>query len=206
MQPEPAPRMEKNVESRGGVSTKGGKTLIFWKHFAMIVQICGPRAVGRGGKGRVSGFFAARRTGYDAVTLIANSIGAFFSMSALEERDVDRAYLISPVVDMEKLIGSMMQWANITEGELEEKREIETDFGERLYWDYLCYVREHPIRWRVSTRILYGETDNMTSRETIAAFAARTGAALTVMPGGEHWFHTEEQMRFLDDWIKAAEK
>jgi len=21
------------------------------------------------------------------------------------------------------------------------------------------------------------------------------------MDGGEHWFHTEEQMRFLDDWI-----
>jgi hypothetical protein len=22
------------------------------------------------------------------------------------------------------------------------------------------------------------------------------------MEGGEHWFHTEEQMLFLDNWIK----
>lgn len=27
-------------------------------------------------------------------------------------------------------------------------------------------------------------------------------AQLTVMQNGEHWFHTEEQMRFLDNWIK----
>ena len=79
--------------------------------------------------------------------------------------------------------------------------EIPTDFGETLSWKYLCYVREHPISWRVPSRILYGEHDNLTSLETISAFAEKTGAALTVMPGGEHWFHTDEQVRFLDDWI-----
>lgn len=40
--------------------------------------------------------------------------------------------------------------------------------------------------------------------ETISAFAKRTGAELTVMPGGEHWFHTEEQMKFLDAWITGS--
>lgn len=29
-----------------------------------------------------------------------------------------------------------------------------------------------------------------------------SSADLTVMPGGEHWFHTPEQMQFLDDWMK----
>lgn len=24
------------------------------------------------------------------------------------------------------------------------------------------------------------------------------------MPDGEHWFHTEDQMRFLDDWITRS--
>ena len=28
---------------------------------------------------------------------------------------------------------------------------------------------------------------------------------LTVMEGGDHWFHTEEQMCFLDEWIKRHE-
>ena len=149
-------------------------------------------------------FFARQRERCDRLTLIANSIGAFFSLSALDETLVDRACLISPVVDMERLIGDMMRWADVTEQELADRREIATSFGETLSWDYLCDVRAHPIVWRVPTRILYGERDNLTSLETISAFAVRTGAELTVMPDGEHWFHTEEQMRFLDGWISRA--
>ena len=150
-------------------------------------------------------FFAGLRSHCDRLVLIANSIGAFFAMSASIEKHLDGAYFISPIVDMEKLIGNMMLWANVTEGELAEKREIPTDFGETLSWSYLCYVREHPLSWNVPTRILYGEYDNLTSFETVSAFARRHRAALTVMPGGEHWFHTEEQMQFLDHWLKRKE-
>ena len=146
-------------------------------------------------------YFARLRNRCDRLTLIANSIGAFFSMSALDAALADEAFFISPVVDMEKLIESMMRWANVTEQALEEKREIPTAFGETLSWEYLQYVRSHPIAWHVPTRILYGELDNLTSLETITAFAEKTGADLTVMPGGEHWFHTDAQLRFLDGWL-----
>ena len=147
------------------------------------------------------GFFAQQRKRCDRLTLIAGSIGAFFSMSALDETLVDRAFFISPVVDMENLIGNLMHWANVTEQALARKREIPTDFGETLSWDYLCYVRQHPISWNVPTQILYGEHDNLTSLEIMSAFSGRHHAKLTVMPGGEHWFHTAEQMQFLDNWI-----
>ena len=30
----------------------------------------------------------------------------------------------------------------------------------------------------------------------------KQGADLTVMEDGEHWFHTNAQMQFLDDWIR----
>jgi hypothetical protein len=40
------------------------------------------------------------------------------------------------------------------------------------------------------------------SIDTITDFANKHQATLTVMEGGEHWFHTEEQMAFLDNWIK----
>ena len=146
-------------------------------------------------------FFAEQRKRCDHLTLIANSIGAFFAMSSLDGTLIDQARFISPVVDMEKLIGNMMMWANVTERELAEKSEIPTQFGETLSWSYLCYVREHPIVWQVPTRILYGEHDTLTDLEIISAFAKRVGAELTIMQGGEHWFHTEQQMRFLDDWI-----
>lgn len=97
-------------------------------------------------------FFAAQRKRCDRLTLVANSIGAFFSMSSLDETLIDQAYFISPVVDMEQLILNMMQWAHVTEPELAEKQEIPTDFGETLSWSYLLYVRKHPISWKVPSR------------------------------------------------------
>ena len=145
------------------------------------------------------------KTEYESIILIANSIGAFFSISAGIDRMIQKAYFISPIVEMEKLIRDMMLWANVTEAELRVKGVIHTDFGEDLSWEYLCYVREHPIQWSVPTSILYGSSDNLTSVEAVRFFAEQHNAALTVMEGGEHWFHTEEQMHFLDDWIRKKE-
>ena len=139
--------------------------------------------------------------GSDNVILIANSIGAYFAMLSLSGKRIERAFFISPIVDMERLILDMMKWAGVGEKELAQRGEIKTDFGETLSWEYLCYVREHSIEWHIPTEILYGENDGLTSLETITAFAERTGAGLTVMPDGEHWFHTEEQMRFLKEWL-----
>lgn len=150
-------------------------------------------------------FFAGQRERCGSLVLVANSIGAYFSMCASAETLIDRAYFISPIVDMEKLICKMMAWAGVTEQELAEKSEIPTEFGETLSWNYLCYVREHPLHWRVPTCILYGGRDSLTSPETVTAFAERTGAELTVMPDGEHWFHTQRQLQFLDSWITSRE-
>ena len=110
--------------------------------------------------------------------------------------------LISPIVDMERLIIDMMTWANVSEEELSIKKEIETPFGETLSWEYLSYVRKNPIQWNISTEILYAEKDSMTSINTITEFSKKINANITIMPGGEHWFHTKEQMDFLDNWIK----
>ena len=51
---------------------------------------------------------------YDSVIVVANSIGAFLAMNALQNKKIEKALFISPVVDMEKLIGDMMGWAAIT--------------------------------------------------------------------------------------------
>ncbi len=155
---------------------------------------------------------------YKSVILVANSIGAYFSMNAISKIDaetdddknrqnkitakISRAFFISPIVNMEKLICNMMTWASVTEVQLEEKKIISTDFGENLSWEYLTYVRKNPILWNIPTEILYGENDNLTSLETVSEFAHAHNAKLTVMSGGEHWFHTDEQMKFLDGWIE----
>ena len=147
-------------------------------------------------------YFDALCRTHGPVTLIANSIGAYFALHALGAAQLEAAYFISPVTDMEALIRGMMQQAGVTERELRSRGVIPTGFGEPLSWEYLCYVREHPIRWNVPTHILYGERDHLTSLETVSAFAAKTGATLDVMPGGEHWFHTKEQMEYLDRWLE----
>ncbi len=143
---------------------------------------------------------------YGAVTLIANSIGAYFAMNALEGKPIEQAFFISPIVDMERLISDMMKWAEVTETELKEKLEIKTAFNETLSWNYLRYVREHPINWTIPTDILYAGGDHLTPLTAVSAFAEKTGAKLTIMEHGEHWFHTPEQMMFLDNWLKERLK
>ena len=98
----------------------------------------------------------------DKVILIANSIGAYFAMQSLADKRIDRAFFISPIVDMERLILDMMKWSGVTEKALSECGEIETSLGETLSWEYLCYVRKHPIKWDIPTDWtrfgqLYGE-------------------------------------------------
>lgn len=141
---------------------------------------------------------------YDEIYILANSIGAYFAMHSLQKVNIKKALFISPILDMEQLILNMMNWANVSEETLCEKKEIPTDFGETLSWKYLCFVRENPIVWNIPTEILYAEKDNLTSRETIDKFIKNHNAHLTVMENGEHWFHTEEQLTFLNNWLKNS--
>lgn len=110
--------------------------------------------------------------------------------------------LFSPIVDMERLILDMMKWANISEDELMLKKEIETSFGDLLSWEDLTYVRNNPINWDIPTNILFADKDNMTSINTMINFANKINANLTIMRDGEHLFHTDEQMDFLDNRFK----
>ena len=151
---------------------------------------------------QIAAAYDEARRQYDHITLLANSIGAYFAMLALPDRAPDRALFVSPVLDMERLILDMMSWAGVSEQALREQGEIPTDFGETLSWAYLCYVREHPITWKIPTEILYAGGDHLVSHQTVEQFAAEYGAGLTVLEGGEHWFHTEEQLALLDNWVK----
>ena len=112
---------------------------------------------------------------------------------------------LSPVVDMEALIRRMMGWAGVTEERLAREGSIPTTFGQTLSWEYLRYVRTHPVRrWRTPTAILYGARDHLTDRATVEAFATRNGCRLTVEEAGEHWFHTPQQLAAVDRWQRAC--
>ena len=139
---------------------------------------------------------------YNKIYLIANSIGAYFSLISLTDMPIEKAMLISPIIDMESIILNMMKCENITEDKLMSEKEIETSFGESLSWEYLSYVRKNTIHWDIPTNILFADNDNMTSVDTMTNFANKINANLTTMKDGEHWFHTDEQMNFLANWFK----
>ena len=149
-----------------------------------------------------SNFIENIYTKYKKISIIANSIGVYFTMLSLTNKNIEKAFFISPIVDMEKLITDMMVSENITEEELYKKKKIKTSFGETVSWDYLTFARKNPIEWNIPTYILYGENDDLTSYETILNFTNKSKANLTIMKGGEHWFHTDEQIEFLNNWIK----
>ena len=85
-------------------------------------------------KAEFSEKIAALRANYDQIFLISVSIGAYFSMSADISDSIRRAWLISPIVDMERLILSMLSWAGETEEALQARKIIPTTFGEDLSW------------------------------------------------------------------------
>lgn len=137
------------------------------------------------------------------IGLRANSIGAWYSILAFHDNAIEKSLFVSPILDMEHLINNMMKWAGVTRDELEAKKKILTSFGQTLSWDYLQYAEQHPINiWNNNTKILYGSKDNLTEGYIVDNFAETFHCDLTVMENGEHWFHTDEQLTFLDNWVK----
>ncbi len=141
---------------------------------------------------------------YESISLIANSIGAFFSMLWLQEYPLQKAYLISPVLDMEGLILGMMKYHGVSEEQLKQEGTITAENGDVMDYAYLTFVREHPITWKIPTEILYAGNDFLTPRSVVDAFVESHDCGLCVMEDGEHWFHTPEQLAFLSAWLQKV--
>lgn len=149
--------------------------------------------------------YAFIKNKYTSISLYACSLGAYFSLVAYQDTKFSNCLFISPILNMEQLIQNMIKWANVTEEELREEGEISTSFGETLSWDYYQFVRNHPIeKWNNKTSILYGENDNMTEIKVLNSFAEKFNCNIDIMKGGEHYFHTPEQLEYLGNWIRKV--
>lgn len=137
------------------------------------------------------------------ISLFACSMGAYFSLLAYSNEPLQQCLFLSPVVNMKRIINNMMTWFNVTEDRLKTEKEIPTPAGHILYWDYYCYVKEHPVTaWNKSTSILYGSEDNISEFDVISEFAKHFDCDLQVVEKGEHYFHSEEQMQVFRQWLK----
>lgn len=78
---------------------------------------------------------------YDKIYILANSIGAYFAMNTLQDYCIEKALFISPILDMEKLIFTMMNWANVSEIELQKQRKFLQNL-EKLFLGSICVMLE----------------------------------------------------------------
>ena len=144
---------------------------------------------------------AHARTISGDIGLFGCSMGAYFGMMAFRDDLISQALFLSPVVDMKRLIENMMAWFDITPERLKQEKEIQTPV-KTLYWDYYEYVVGHPVTWDKPTTILYGERDELCEFDCVKRFADLAQADLTVWDEGEHYFHTEVQLAFLQNWLR----
>lgn len=143
------------------------------------------------------------RKKWSKVSLFGNSIGAYFSLVSYPKEEIEQVWFLSPVLNMQRIIENMMKWFSIDEESLKKEEIISTPIGQKLYWDYYCYVKEHPIKeWNFPTHILYGEKDELCELDTIIDFVEKYHCKLEVVSESEHYFHTENQLKKLKEWLK----
>lgn len=148
---------------------------------------------------------AGLRGEYPFLALLGVSIGGYFTLLTPSASRADRLLLLSPVVDMISLIGSMMKGAGIGEDKLKEKKTAVTENGDLLSYEYLTYAREHAeYSLPAFVSLMTAENDPLTPPDTANAFAEKYGAHRVLFPGGEHWFHTEEELRARDLWVRDS--
>ncbi|WDP91466.1 MAG: alpha/beta hydrolase [Desulfobacter sp.] len=137
------------------------------------------------------------------LNLFCCSIGAYFSLLAYKDINLNQSLFLSPVVNMLEIINNIMRFCGITETQLDEQKTVETSIGHTLYWDYYCYVKNNPIKeWNSSTSLLYGSEDEICSFDSVSDFSDKFNCHLSVFDGGEHFFHTQPQLKFFSQWLK----
>ncbi len=128
-----------------------------------------PLAVGD----EIDNFIESVKDQYSEIFIIAISVGAYYAMSSRSGRYIKKALFISPNIDFVFLLNSMMEFSGVTEDELEKKKIIPTTLGEDLSWEFLSYVKNHPIEWNVPTEVIYGEKDNLMPYNVVNDFCLK---------------------------------
>lgn len=130
-------------------------------------------------------------SGWGSVGLYACSLGAYFALTGLGERAVERAAFEAPLVDMAAHITRMMRAHGVTVDRLRDEGVVPLADGQYLSWEYREYARARPVRWAIPSTVLRGDADPLVPRGDVDAFVAASGATLAAVAaghyiGGEH--------------------
>ena len=93
----------------------------------------------------VRAFAQLARSQSTEVGLLASSIGAYFSLCDTPVGTFERAWLVSPLINLEYYIRDVMAEYSVTDEQLEVETVIDTPRAV-LEWPYLRFVEDHPAR------------------------------------------------------------
>ena len=137
------------------------------------------------------------------INIFACSIGTYFALQTYKNIILQNCLFLSPVINMQVIIENMMKSFNITSEELQHKKEISLPIGQKLYWDYYQYTKTNKItKWDSPTSILYGTHDNICDYNIINHFATNFKCDITIMKNGKHYFHTDKELSFYNQWLQ----
>ena len=153
----------------------------------------------------LSAIYEYAKKRWNKISLRATSIGAYFSLLAFRNRRIEKRLLVSPLLDMQGFIDGLMRYCGADEARLKREKEIKTESGQTLSYEYFLYAKSNPVRAAgENTYILYADGDTVIPKKSVEKFAADNRCELTVLNGFEHWLHTEEEVAAMEKWEKSV--
>ncbi len=120
---------------------------------------------------------------YDSVCIRANSIGAWFSLLSFQDKVIDQALFVSPILNMRVFIEGM-----------QEKDDTYYDWG----------INHTIEQWTADTFILRPKIDLVVNDKVYDSFLSKFECQVQEVENGEHWFHTPEQLLAMQQWEKTV--
>ncbi|EEB5174079.1 alpha/beta fold hydrolase [Salmonella enterica] len=147
------------------------------------------------------------RERFSEIALFACSMGASFSLIALQPGNFSQTFFLSPVVDLLGLVRKMMHSAGIDEEQLSQEKVIAVTDGPGFRADYVDYLRRHtpaPAVWEGELSILIGSEDTVADYADVQRFSRQQGGVIEVVEGAEHYFHKPVELDRLRSWLRRA--
>jgi len=149
----------------------------------------------------VRAFARLARSQSTEVSLLANSIGAYFSLCDTPAGTFERAWMVSPLLDLEYYIRDIMAEYSVTDEQLEAQTVIDTPRGV-LERSYLRFVEEHPARLNAPSWMIRGDQDEMVPLNALSRFVGAPGVELVQVEGGQHFLGQPPHLDTVVAWFE----